>query len=67
MLPYFILALCMGVGVFCLSFLIKNHILLFFTQLMAGSFFYLCANYLLGSKIFREVIEIIKSKTLSVG
>ena len=61
-LPYFILALVMGSGVFFLSFFIENFVLLFFTQLITGAVFYLSATYLLGSKVFREVIEMIKNK-----
>jgi len=61
-LPYFILASSMGVGVFFLTFLIKNSALLLISQLTAGTAFYLIATYLLGSKVFRDVIEMIKNR-----
>jgi O-antigen/teichoic acid export membrane protein len=61
-LPYFILALVMGVGVFFLSFFIKNNVLLLIIQLLVGTSFYFAATYLLGSKVFREVLELIKIK-----
>jgi len=61
-IPYFTLAIFMGAGVFFFSFIIENHVILLLTQIMIGATFYLGANYLLGSKVFREVIEIIKKK-----
>ena len=61
-LPYFILALLMGIGVFLLSFFIHNSLILVSTQIITGASFYLGATYLLGSKIFREVVEILKRK-----
>ena len=61
-MPYFILALFMSVGVFLLSFFIENRIILLLAQLIIGISFYLGTNYLLGSKVFKEVIEVVKSK-----
>ena len=63
--PYFLLALLMGIGIFFFSFLIKNCALLLITQLTAGATFYLGATYLLGSKVFRDIIQIVKNKTFS--
>ena len=63
-LPYFTLALGMGSGVFILSYWIEKHTVLFILQLIAGATFYLGATYLLGSKVFREVIEMMKLKLL---
>ena len=65
-LPYFILALVMGIGVYLLSFLFHNHFILVSMQVVTGSMFYICACYLLGSKVFREAIEMIKNKTVNV-
>jgi len=66
MAPYFILALLMSVGVFLLSFFIENRTLLLVAQVIAGASFYLGSSYLFGSKIFREVIEMGKSK-ITIG
>jgi len=63
-MPYFTLAFVMGAGVYALSFLIHNHFILLGAQVAAGAAFYLGATYLLGSKVFREVVEIIKNKTI---
>ena len=63
-LPYFALALCMGIGVFLFTFLIENHVVLLFTQVIVGAAFYLGTNYLLGSKVLREAIEMVKNKTV---
>lgn len=60
--PYFIIALCMGVGIFFLSAFTENHVLLLFIQIAVGTAFYLSFTYLLGSKVFREVLEIIKNQ-----
>jgi len=62
MLPYFTLALSMGAGVFLFTFLIENHVVLFFAQVIAGAAFYLGTTYLLGSKVFREMIGMVKNK-----
>jgi hypothetical protein len=61
-MPYFTLAFIMGAGVYALSFLIHNHFILLGAQVVAGAAFYLGATYLLGSKVFREVVEIVKNK-----
>ena len=65
MIPYFILALLMGVGVFLFSFLIENHVVLLCAQVIVGASFYLGTTYLLGSKVFREAIEMVKNKTIN--
>ena len=62
-LPYFVLALVMGAGVFLLSFWIENYVVLLLSQLIVGAAFYLGATYLFGSKVFQEIIEMVKSKT----
>jgi len=62
-LPYFILALLMGAGVFLFTFWIKNHVVLLLSQIIVGAAFYLGATYLFGSKVFQEAIEMVKSKT----
>jgi O-antigen/teichoic acid export membrane protein len=66
-LPYFVLALFMGVGVYLFSFLIQYHVTLVSVQVVVGAAFYLGASYLLGSKVFREAIEMIRSKAGKVG
>jgi O-antigen/teichoic acid export membrane protein len=58
--PYFIVAISMSVGVFCFTFIIKNSVVLLLAQLTTGATFYLGATYLLGSKVFREAIEMVK-------
>jgi len=61
-IPYFMLALIMAAGVFSFSLFIHNSLILLLTQLILGASFYLGATCLLGSKVFQEVIEIIKKK-----
>jgi O-antigen/teichoic acid export membrane protein len=61
-LPYFALAFLMGAGVFLFTFWIKNRAVLLAVQVIAGAIFYLGATYLLGSKVFRDAIEMVKSK-----
>jgi O-antigen/teichoic acid export membrane protein len=61
-IPYLILATLMGVGVYALSFLIHNQLILIGVQVSAGIAFYLGTTYLLGSKVFRDMVEIIKNK-----
>ena len=63
-LPYFVLALLMGAGVFLFTFLIENHVVLFLVQLFVGAVFYIGATYLFGSKVFQEMIEMVKSRTV---
>jgi len=63
-IPYFTLALVMSAGVSVLSYFIQNHIILVGVQVVSGAAFYLGATYLLGSKVFKEVVEIIKNKTI---
>jgi O-antigen/teichoic acid export membrane protein len=63
-LPYFILASIMAIGVYFLPHFITHYLILFFCQLALGSLFYLISTYLLGSKIFREAIAMVKSKKL---
>jgi O-antigen/teichoic acid export membrane protein len=62
-MPYFALATVMGAGVYLLSFLIHNNLILVSMQVITGAGFYLGATCLLGSKVFREMVEIIKNKT----
>ena len=61
-MPYFILALFMSVGVFVFSFFIENRGILLLTQLIVGASFYLGTTYLLGSKVFMEVVEMVRSR-----
>jgi O-antigen/teichoic acid export membrane protein len=63
-LPYFVLAAVMGVGVFLLSFVIKTNIILIAIQILTGAVFYLCATYLLGSKVFREAVGMVRNRVL---
>ena len=65
-LPYLVIGLFMGAGVFGISFLIKNSAVLLLTQLTVGVSFYLCTAYWLGSKVFRELIELVKVKIVSL-
>jgi O-antigen/teichoic acid export membrane protein len=65
-LPYFILATVMGVGVYLLSFLIHNPVVLVGMQVLSGAAFYLSATYWLGSKVFREAIGMVKCKISSI-
>ena len=62
MAPYFILALVMSMGIFSLSFLIENRTILLIVQIITGAFFYLGSNYLFGSKVFKEIIDMVKNK-----
>jgi O-antigen/teichoic acid export membrane protein len=62
MLPYFALALSMGAGVFLFTFLIENRAVVLIVQIISGATFYLGATYLLGSKVFREAIDMVKKK-----
>jgi len=61
-MPYFILALTMGAGVFSFTLFIHNTLILLLLQLIVGASFYLGATYLLGSKVFREAIEMVKKR-----
>ncbi|MCL1851248.1 MAG: lipopolysaccharide biosynthesis protein [Bacteroidetes bacterium] len=65
-LPYFILATTMGIGIYLFSALIHNNFILVSVQIITGAIFYISACYLLGSKVFREAIEMIKNKTVNV-
>jgi len=65
--PYFVLALLMSMGVFFLSFFIESRILCLVAQIAIGVSFYLGSNYLFGSKVFKEVIDIVKSKRLHIN
>jgi len=60
--PYLTLALLMCAGVFSLSYLINNYVILLLTQLTAGMLLYLGLSYLLGSKVFHEVVGIVQNK-----
>ena len=66
-MPYFTLAFVMGAGVYALSFIISNPLLLVSVQVVSGAAFYLGTSYLLGSKVFREVMEIVKNKMLKTA
>jgi len=61
-MPYFILALMMGAGVFSFTLFIHNTLILLLMQLILGASFYLGTTYLLGSKVFREAIEVVKKR-----
>jgi len=61
-MPYFILAFIMGAGVFSFTLFIHNSLILLLVQLIVGVSFYLGATYLLGSKVFREAIEVVKKR-----
>ena len=61
-IPYCALAVAMGVGVYALSLFIHNHFILAGVQVVVGAAFYLGTTYLLGSKVFKEVVEIVKNK-----
>ncbi|MCD7971568.1 MAG: lipopolysaccharide biosynthesis protein [Candidatus Azobacteroides sp.] len=58
--PYFSLACVMALGIYSLSFLIDNELILLLVQFSGGTVFYLGAVYLLGSKVFREILILIK-------
>lgn len=60
--PYFVIAGLMAVGIYSLSFLIDNELVLLITQIIIGITFYLGAIYLLGSAVFKEMIELVKNK-----
>jgi O-antigen/teichoic acid export membrane protein len=60
--PYFFIAIFMAMGVYLLSYVIASYWQLLIVQLFAGALFYLGMVYILGSKVFREIMEIIKSR-----
>ncbi|MDR0295222.1 MAG: lipopolysaccharide biosynthesis protein [Prevotellaceae bacterium] len=62
--PYFCIAATMATGVYCLSFCFDNNLMLIAVQLVGGTLFYLGAAYLLGSKVLREVMGVLKIKSI---
>jgi O-antigen/teichoic acid export membrane protein len=62
--PYFFLALLMGIGIYMWSFVIENLMFQLLIQVISGATFYLGAAYLLGSMVFREAIDMVRNKML---
>jgi O-antigen/teichoic acid export membrane protein len=60
--PYFLIAGVMAGGIYSLSFLISNEPVLLTVQIIAGITFYLGTVYLLGSAVFKEMIDLVKNK-----
>jgi O-antigen/teichoic acid export membrane protein len=62
--PYFCIAIVMAIGVYGLSFYFDNNLILIIVQLVAGASFYLGMTYLLGSNVLKEVLEMLKIKSM---
>jgi O-antigen/teichoic acid export membrane protein len=60
--PYFVIAAIMAVGIYLLKYVIQNEAVLLLTQITAGIVFYAGTTYILGSAIFKEMIELMKSR-----
>ncbi len=58
--PYFFIAFIMASGIFLLSFYITNSLRLLITQIITGCILYFGIVYILGSKIFREMLELVR-------
>ncbi len=61
-IPYGIIAAIAFCPTYFLKFVISNHLILVFTQLVSGGFVYLIILKLLGSKVLDEMIEIVRKK-----
>ncbi|MDR2563159.1 MAG: lipopolysaccharide biosynthesis protein [Prevotellaceae bacterium] len=60
--PYLCIALLMSAGVYGLTYLIDSKVLLLLLQVTSGAAFYIASVHLLGSKIFKEMLELIKKR-----
>ena len=61
-IPYFVLASLMACAVYMLSYYIQNQLYLLIIQIVSGCIIYLGATYLLGSKIFRDVLKLLRKQ-----
>lgn len=62
LLPYLLLSLVMGAGIYFLDGFIENRLLLLLLQVSAGVAIYVALSYVTGSKILRESIELLFKK-----
>lgn len=60
--PYVVIAAVMAAGLYLLSFVITGYSILLPVQLVTGIAFYLGTVYLLGSKVMREMISLVRKK-----
>lgn len=62
LLPYLLLSLVMGGGIYFLDRFIENRLLLLLVQVGVGGAIYVASSYITGSKILKESIELLFKK-----
>ena len=58
--PYLTIASIMAISMYILSAYIENNLFLLLTQIVVGAVIYFSAVFILGSKIFQEMLELLK-------